>query len=48
MFSLLSTGMNMKIEKGSQFLFFKLLAESIELNDVTNYPKTNTTPHTIG
>jgi len=35
----------MSIDKGSQFLFFKLNAEDLKLYDVTGYPKTNTKPN---
>lgn len=36
-----------KIDKGSQFLFFKLSAGNLELYDTTGYPHTNVKPHKI-
>lgn len=35
------------IDKGTQFIFFKLNAEKLELFDVTGYPNTNTKPNKI-
>ena len=37
-------GLNVKIDKGSQFLFFKLAAQDLSLSDVTGYPYTTTKP----
>lgn len=36
-----------KIDKGSQFLFFKLTANDLQLYDTTGYPHTNVKPYKI-
>lgn len=37
----------MSLDKGSQFMFFKLTGGNVELYDCTNYPHTNTKPFKI-